>query len=311
MKDRNSPAIIRRRVKDNFTHLPNDVIKDPRLSFKGLGLLTYILHLPDDFRLNLKFLAGQKKDGRDSTRAGLQELVLAGYLTIIQERDDSGLFSGSIWEVTDQPIGGIPRREKVNTGRMKRPRAENPNTAIPNSGSPDSINPTLLSTNKEQVLKVTTTTPCSQTNISSGSGLVWPLFFQGEIRESAEEVISDCPEEHLQEVLYELAGIADAGGIRTSAIGLLKVLVNRAKNGQFFPSAALVYRRKHESDAIEYQSRKEEREFRAAQSTPDAREKSKNHLNAVRELLKGEQKLRKVNGDSGEATARYKHARSM
>lgn len=46
-------VIIRRKVKRDFTALSNDLIRDPRLSWGGLGLLVYILHRPDNFRLRL------------------------------------------------------------------------------------------------------------------------------------------------------------------------------------------------------------------------------------------------------------------
>lgn len=67
-------VIIRRKVRRDFTALSNDLIRDPRLSWGGLGLLVYVLHLPDNFRLRLSHLSKQKASGRDATRARVKEL---------------------------------------------------------------------------------------------------------------------------------------------------------------------------------------------------------------------------------------------
>jgi hypothetical protein len=75
-------VIIKRKVKRDFTTLPNDLIRDSRLSWGALGLLVYILSLPDDFKLRLVHLSKQKACGRDATRARAKELEEAGYLFI-------------------------------------------------------------------------------------------------------------------------------------------------------------------------------------------------------------------------------------
>jgi hypothetical protein len=129
-----SSVIIRRRVSRDFTTLPNDLIRDYRLSWKALGLLVFVLSLPEDFRLRLSHLAKQKKTGRDATRAGLKELEVAGYLTIRRERGERGKFSQVVWEVTDSPSP---------TSIDSPPRSGFPNTVNPDTGNPASGNPTL------------------------------------------------------------------------------------------------------------------------------------------------------------------------
>jgi len=42
--------IIRRKVNRNFTVVPNEPVNDTRLSFEALGLLTYLLSRPDNWR---------------------------------------------------------------------------------------------------------------------------------------------------------------------------------------------------------------------------------------------------------------------
>jgi len=64
-------VIVRRKVRSNFTTLPNELIRNPNLSWKALGILVFVLSLPDNFRLRLSHLSKQKKSGRDATRTGL------------------------------------------------------------------------------------------------------------------------------------------------------------------------------------------------------------------------------------------------
>ncbi|MGP9808646.1 hypothetical protein ACT3TQ_09980 [Halomonas sp. AOP12-C2-37] len=98
-------AIIRRRVRSDFTTLNNDLIRDHRLSWKALGILVFVLHLPDNWQLRLSHLSKQREvgSGRDATRAGLKELQDAGYLYIQRERGECGKFIHTTWLVTDRP----------------------------------------------------------------------------------------------------------------------------------------------------------------------------------------------------------------
>lgn len=129
-------VIVRRRVRSNFTTLPNDLIRDPNLSWKALGILVFVLSLPDNFRLHLSHLSKQKTSGRDATRTGLLELQRAGYLRIKRERGERGKFSHTTRLVSDQP----------EYQELGSPRSDFPTTVNPTAGNPYSENPTLIST---------------------------------------------------------------------------------------------------------------------------------------------------------------------
>lgn len=142
-------VIIKRKVRRDFTTLPNDLIRDSRISWGALGLLVYILSLPDDFRLRLCHLAKQKSCGRDATRARAKELENAGYLLITRERGTHGRFSSTLWEVSDTPSLPAPTSPRSGFPYVVEPGTENPNT-VP----PPSEDPTLLNTDTEQVLRM-------------------------------------------------------------------------------------------------------------------------------------------------------------
>ena len=97
--------IVRRNPKTNFTILPNQLIEDTSISWKALGLLVYLLHLPPSFRLVLKNVVAtrRKVNGMDSTRSGLKELQQSGYVTLVRERGPKGCYGRTFWYVSDAP----------------------------------------------------------------------------------------------------------------------------------------------------------------------------------------------------------------
>lgn len=68
-------AIIKIKKKENpFIQIDKTGIQDGKLSWKATGLLTYLIGLPEDWKIHLSHLSKQKKDGLDSTKSALKEL---------------------------------------------------------------------------------------------------------------------------------------------------------------------------------------------------------------------------------------------
>ncbi|MCG2585832.1 hypothetical protein [Massilia sp. TS11] len=205
-------VIVRRKLRTNFTVLDNAVISDCRLSWKALGLLTYLLHLPPDFRLRLKHLAAQRPTGRDATRSGLQELQEVGYLSIRFERHPSGTFSCTTWHVTDVPFS-------VEANELP-PKSENPNTDAPVTGNPDSRKPKLIRTKTKQGLKSSRTT-----QLDSAIGLHFPALPETE-KSKLQALIERAPIEVRQDILDELEGKRTKGKLKSGVIALAKYLIS-------------------------------------------------------------------------------------
>jgi len=125
--DRNNPYFQMNRV----------AVQDERLSYKAVGLLVYLLSKPDDWRTIVNDLVNRHTDGKDSVRAGLNELIECGYIIRQQPREESGTFRTVEYDVCETPQAGFPEAVK-----------------------PVAANPPLVS-NDEVVNKETTTTTAS------------------------------------------------------------------------------------------------------------------------------------------------------
>lgn len=80
-------------ISGGYTVASNDFIKDTNLSCKAKGVLLTILSKPNGWDFSIERLAQESRDGKDSIRAGVQELEDAGYLLRVQSTAN-GRFSG-------------------------------------------------------------------------------------------------------------------------------------------------------------------------------------------------------------------------
>ena len=126
-------AIIRTKHTEQFTVIGNDLINDPRLDYRDLGILIYLLSKPDNWEVSTEHLRSIKKSGRDAVWTSLKAIVDAGYAT--RKPNPKG---GWIYEIYDKSI--IPNTEK-------------PNTEKPNTEKPNTEKPTLINTDNKQILK--------------------------------------------------------------------------------------------------------------------------------------------------------------
>ena len=140
-------AIIRRSVRpSHYTVIDNLVLQDKRMSWKAQGLLTYLLSLPDSWQVNIKHLAKERPDGKESTLSGLKELKALGYLKKICVRDDRGRVLR--WETQ---VFDLPQLTEDDDPETQKPR--NRETQIldnPHSGKPGHIDITYSNKDLDQ-----------------------------------------------------------------------------------------------------------------------------------------------------------------
>lgn len=119
-----------------YTVMNNTCLQDPNMSMKAKGLYAYLMSLPEDWVLHQTELKRHFKDGRDSIRTAVNELIENGYVTKVDTRNELGQIVDCTYTVYEEP-----RKAKGN------PTAEKPITE-----NPTSVNPSIQSTNINKVL---------------------------------------------------------------------------------------------------------------------------------------------------------------
>lgn len=132
------------RIK-GFTIIDNDIINDPRMHLKALGLFTYMWSKPDDWQFYISEIASHFKDGESAVSSAMKELMKLGYLKRTQNRKD-GKFStyDYILQETPKPEnpssvpkGDLPKPEKP---KSEKPIPENRGLLNTDSTNTDSTN---------------------------------------------------------------------------------------------------------------------------------------------------------------------------
>lgn len=73
------PIVRGPRPEDHYARIANEVLHDPRLSYRARGVAAAILARPDGWRTDIETLATQGKEGEQSVRTALRELETYGY----------------------------------------------------------------------------------------------------------------------------------------------------------------------------------------------------------------------------------------
>ncbi|MEV0638431.1 hypothetical protein AB0I77_26525 [Streptomyces sp. NPDC050619] len=125
--------IHRTTPKRAFSVFSNALLRDRSISWCAVGVLTYLLSLPDEARVTIRTLADQRKEGRARIAAALHELEDSRYLrrVVRKSRESGQLFT--VYEVFDTPYEDEPpagEEEKVQN-LASGERAVAPSDALP------------------------------------------------------------------------------------------------------------------------------------------------------------------------------------
>jgi hypothetical protein len=116
-------TIFKSVLTKDFTTLPNETLRDSRLTFKARGLLAMVLSNVNEWVVTAEWLESQADEGRDAIRGALKELKRFGYAKF-QRFSDNGTkkFTGCRWTFYDFPHtehadGGKPSSDKPSDGK--------------------------------------------------------------------------------------------------------------------------------------------------------------------------------------------------
>lgn len=105
------------------------VDRDPRLSWKAVGLLVYLTSRPPDWDFFRGDIEQRHADGRDAVKSGLAELTKFDFLRRRRSKDATGAFDGWEWFVSEVPLNEIAWAQWMDAGIP--PTAENPSVGKP------------------------------------------------------------------------------------------------------------------------------------------------------------------------------------
>ena len=88
---------------DHFTQIPNDWVRDSRLTLKAIGLLTQLMSHRPGWNMSVSSLARFNKTGVGTIKSAVEELELNGYLkrSEKQEHNEDGTFADFVWTTAD------------------------------------------------------------------------------------------------------------------------------------------------------------------------------------------------------------------
>lgn len=160
------------KTKD-YTVMSNYHLRDRRLSAKEMGLLSFVLSLPDDWDFTIRGLIGLMRDGKDSIYGALRNLEAFGYVRRRQRRNAKGQLSRVEYSFFEQPQTAPQPPEKLEIPAFV-PHTENPeavdapHTENPHAGNPSQRNTKLtyniLSYRSNLSILVSTTNPAGITD---------------------------------------------------------------------------------------------------------------------------------------------------
>lgn len=71
-----------------YFQLNRSAVEDKRLSYKAVGIHTYLMSKPDNWEANETDITARHTDGRSAIRSGIKELIEFGYMVRVQIRKD-------------------------------------------------------------------------------------------------------------------------------------------------------------------------------------------------------------------------------
>lgn len=136
-------AIIRVEKTKDYTTMSNHHFKEKDMSLKAKGLLSMILSLPEDWDYTLGGLALLCRDGKDSVRTALNELMEFGYVETARVRDEHGKLRGMEYVVYErpaskEPVPELPASEEPvpEESTLEEPMAEE---SVPEESAPQEL----------------------------------------------------------------------------------------------------------------------------------------------------------------------------
>ena len=126
----------------DFTVMNNYHFRSVEMTLKAKGMISQILHYPDDWNFSVRGLASCCRESEAGVRSVLEELEYFGYLRRSQPRTGSGTFGKIIYDIYEVPLTMQPLSEAPQAGSPLAAPIAQLNTYKPNTYQPNIYQPT-------------------------------------------------------------------------------------------------------------------------------------------------------------------------
>ena len=155
-------AFYRINKEEKFTQIDNRMINDPGLSAKAKGILLYLLSKPSDWKVYEIDIVNNMKDGRDSVRSGISELIKNGYIEREIANGEKGKFAGYNYNVYEHNSENPCWKNRVG-----KPDVGKTDNGKPDVGKSNTTNTKETKTKKSNTDLTKTKTTTEQSSSSS------------------------------------------------------------------------------------------------------------------------------------------------
>jgi hypothetical protein len=88
---------------DHYTQIPNDWVRDSRISLKAIGLLAQIMSHKPGWNMSIRSMARNNETGVGTIKSAIEELEQFGYLKRSEQQlhNEDGTFADYVWTTAD------------------------------------------------------------------------------------------------------------------------------------------------------------------------------------------------------------------
>lgn len=117
------------RIENNFTIIPNDILKNKEMKSSTKNILLTMFGLPSDWDFSIAGIATCVYEGYETVQKALVELEKIGYITRKRDRRDNGTLGAMIYTVHQFPVSEEENTYKNNFSDqdVKKPKQEKTN----------------------------------------------------------------------------------------------------------------------------------------------------------------------------------------
>lgn len=101
-----------------FSQIPNEAIRDPRITATAFRLLAYVMSHQDGYDLTYGQIERQTGIGRFAINKAIENLTELGWLRVVRTKKDNGQFGSKAWEVLNPTTVA---NSTVESPHMERP----------------------------------------------------------------------------------------------------------------------------------------------------------------------------------------------